>query len=99
MIIVGNALKRIVNAVDTAIESEVRAVLGAHAKLAVDAATMDPRADLHAAGMTSHSTVGVMLGLEDAFDIEFPERLLRKATFASVSAIVEAVTELRPTAC
>jgi acyl carrier protein len=56
---------------------------------------MDALADLHAAGMTSHATVNVMLGLEDAFDIEFPEKMLRKSTFGTISAISDAVAQLR----
>jgi acyl carrier protein len=35
-----------------------------------------------------------MLALEDAFDVEFPDKLLRKSTFASVSAIREALDSL-----
>ena len=35
-----------------------------------------------------------MLALEDAFDIEFPERLLRRQTFESITAISAAIDEL-----
>ena len=41
--------------------------------------TWPTRADLYAAGMTSHASVNVMLALEDAFDIEFPDELLTKS--------------------
>ncbi|MDQ1724114.1 MAG: hypothetical protein QOG52_1142 [Frankiaceae bacterium] len=58
----------------------------------IDALTDDT--DLYEAGMTSHASVTVMLAIEDTFDIEFPERLLRKATFSSVAAIRDAVTQL-----
>jgi len=44
--------------------------------------------------MTSHASVNVMLALEDAFDIEFPEHMLRKRTFESVTAIRAALSEL-----
>ena len=37
--------------------------------------------------MTSHASVNVMLALEDAFDIEFPESMLKKSTFESIAAI------------
>ncbi len=53
-----------------------------------------PEDDLYRAGLTSHASVNVMLAVEDAFDIEFPERLLRKSTFASIAAIVAAVDEV-----
>jgi acyl carrier protein len=52
-------------------------------------------ADLYEAGMTSHASVNVMLGLEDAFDIEFPDRMLRRDVFESISAIAAAVDELQ----
>ena len=35
-----------------------------------------------------------MLSLEEAFDVEFPDTLLRRRTFSSVDAIVEALTEI-----
>jgi acyl carrier protein len=35
-----------------------------------------------------------MIALEDVFDIEFPDSLLRKSTFASVDAIRAAVDEV-----
>ncbi len=39
-----------------------------------------------------------MLALEDAFGVEFPERMLRKSTFESISSIRQAITELLETA-
>ena len=44
--------------------------------------------------MTSHASVNVMLALEDEFDVEFPEAMLRKSTFESVAAIRVALGEL-----
>jgi acyl carrier protein len=75
-------------------DDEIRSILAEHAKLAVDATTIDAGADLYQAGMTSHASVNVMLALEDEFDVEFPERMLRKKTFESVSAIRAALEEL-----
>ncbi len=73
----------------------VRTVLEEHGRLAVPVTGLDTETDLYAAGLTSHASVNVMLALEDAFDLEFPERLLKKATFGSLGAIVEAVDEIR----
>ena len=67
-------------------EDLIRQVLSEHAHLSTDVASLDVSSDLYEAGMTSHASVNVMLGLEDAFDVEFPERLLRKTTFASIRA-------------
>lgn len=75
-------------------ETTVRAVLAEHAKLPVDPGTIGTDDDLYAAGLTSHASVNVMLALEDEFDIEFPDRLLRKSTFSSISAITGALAEL-----
>jgi acyl carrier protein len=75
-------------------ETEIREILAEHARLPVDMASLDDDADLYQAGMTSHASVSVMLALEDAFDIEFPETMLRKSTFESVSAISAALTSL-----
>jgi acyl carrier protein len=72
----------------------IREVLVQHGRLGVDVTRLGDQADLYEAGLTSHSSVNVMLGLEDAFDVEFPERLLRKSTFASVSSIRTALGEL-----
>ena len=72
----------------------IREVLTAHARLGADAGTLSDTDDLYAAGMTSHASVNVMLGLEDAFDIEFPDHLLRRQTFASIAAIREALSSL-----
>lgn len=75
-------------------EQAIRKVLGEHAKLSVDATGIESAADLYELGLTSHASVNVMLALEDAFDVEFPDELLRKSTFASVGAIHSALTEL-----
>ncbi len=44
--------------------------------------------------MTSHATVNLMLALETEFDVEFPERMLRRHVFESIASIRAAVEEL-----
>ncbi|MDQ2728533.1 MAG: acyl carrier protein [Actinomycetota bacterium] len=56
--------------------------------------TVKTAADLYRGGLTSHASVNVMLALEDAFDIEFSDRLLRKSTFESIDAIAATLVEL-----
>jgi acyl carrier protein len=75
------------------VDDTIREVLAAHGRLAVDAASLDREANLYEAGLTSHASVTVMLALEDAFDVEFPDRLLTKATFSSIAAIEAALAE------
>ena len=72
----------------------VRAVLRSAGSLQKDVEILRDDADLHAAGLTSHATVTLMLALEEAFDIEFPDRLLRRRTFSSIDAITEALVEI-----
>ena len=75
-------------------DADIRQVLAEQGKLAQDVSTLSDDADLYAAGLTSHASVNVMLALEDAFDIEFPDRMLKKTTFTSVVTIREALSEL-----
>jgi acyl carrier protein len=77
------------------VNDEIRQVLRAHARLSVDVDSLAESADLYEAGMTSHASVNVMLALEDHFDIEFPDRMLKRSVFESVSAIAAALTELQ----
>ena len=73
---------------------QIRGIVAKHGGLGVDVATLDDKSDLYEAGMTSFASVDQMLGLEEAFDIEFPDALLTRKTFASVNSIAEAVTKL-----
>jgi acyl carrier protein len=77
------------------IASNIRDVLRDHAHLPVDIDQLDDRADLFAAGMGSHASISVMLALEDTFDIEFPDSMLKRAVFESVGAIADAVARLQ----
>ena len=72
----------------------IHRVLDTHGKLSGPASDLAVDADLHAAGMSSHASVNVMLALEDALDIEFPDALLTKATFSSIENIRVAVDSL-----
>jgi acyl carrier protein len=74
---------------------DVRTILEDHARLPVAASTLAADADLYAAGMTSHASVNVMLALEDHFDVEFPDDMLKPSVFATIAAISEAVDQLR----
>lgn len=76
------------------IEPRVKEIVESYARLSVKTDTLRPEDDLFGLGMTSHATVNVMLALEDAFGIEFPEDLLRRETFESVAAMAAAVSGL-----
>jgi acyl carrier protein len=76
------------------VEQEIRAIVSEHGRLSVDAMQLDADASLYQAGLTSHASVNLMLALEDHFEIEFPERMLRRRTFESIAAIKSAIEEL-----
>ena len=77
------------------ITDELREILQAHARLPVDVDALAEDADLYEAGLNSHAGVNVMLALEDHFDLEFPDEMLKPSVFASIAAITEAVERLR----
>lgn len=76
------------------LENEVRKVVGEYGRLSVDVAKLSDDSNLYEAGMTSHASVNVMLGLENAFDVEFPDRMLRRSVFESMGAMQAALQEL-----
>ena len=73
----------------------IRQVIGEHGHLPVDMAAIDDETDLFQAGMTSHASVNVMLGLESEFDVEFPDAMLKRSVFESVGAIRSALEQLQ----
>lgn len=75
-------------------KDKIRDVLRQHGRLSTDVTVLPDDGDLYEAGMTSHASVNVMLALEGEFDIEFPDRMLKRAVFQSVSAIHAAIEEL-----
>lgn len=73
---------------------DIRQILKDHGRLSTDVATLAEDSDLYQAGLTSHASVNVMLALEGKFDIEFPDRMLKRGVFGSIAAIREAIEEL-----
>jgi acyl carrier protein len=72
----------------------IRTVLAEHGRLPVSPASLREEEDLYQAGMTSHASISVMLGLEAAFDVEFPDRMLTRNVFSSIASIRSALDEL-----
>ncbi len=73
---------------------KLRAVIAKHARLSVDANSLTEDSDLYEAGLTSLTTVNLMLAVEDAFNIEFPDKKLGRKTFESIRSLAEVVEEL-----
>jgi len=69
----------------------IREILAKFGQLPAPVDTIADEADLYAAGLSSFASVQLMLGLEEAFDIEFPDNMLNRKSFASIKAIEETV--------
>ncbi len=74
---------------------QIRKIIDETARLPVSVDTLSDSSDLYQAGMTSHASVNLMLALENEFDIEFPDHMLRRSVFESVDAIRDALEKIR----
>lgn len=74
----------------------IQQLLDEHGRLQVPAASLAETQDLYAAGLTSFAAVQLMLALEDAFGVEFPEHMLNRRSFSSVKSISDCLRELVP---
>ncbi len=73
---------------------EIREILKAHGRLAVEVSELTADSNLYDAGLTSLVTVNLLLAIEDRFDVEFPDELLSRRTFQSIASITDALEEL-----
>jgi acyl carrier protein len=73
---------------------QIRDVLTKHARLGENLTAIADDTDLYGVGLTSLTTVNVMLALEDHFNVEFPEKMLGRKTFQSIRTLSEAIQEL-----
>jgi acyl carrier protein len=76
------------------VTDEIRQIIKDHGRLSVDVDSLAEDADLYQAGLTSHASVNLMLALEDAFDVEFPDSMLKRSSFESIAAIAGALGQL-----
>ena len=72
----------------------IRKILKDHGRLSKDVEVLSEDTDLSHAGLTSHASVNVMLALEGEFDIEFPDAMLKRNVFSSMTRIRSALEEL-----
>jgi acyl carrier protein len=79
---------------DITMHNKIRDIVSRHARLAVPVDQLTDTTDLYTAGLTSLSTVGLMLALEEAFDVEFPDSMLSRRTFRDIASLAAAVEEL-----
>lgn len=74
---------------------KVRDILAKNGRLSTPVDQITDDGDLYNAGLTSLATVGVMLALEEEFDIEIPDSLLGRKTFQSIQSIADVVNQLK----
>lgn len=73
---------------------QIRAILAEAGRLAVPVDTIDADADLFAAGLDSLAIVNVLMRVEEQFDIELPDEMLQRKTFATITSIDSVVARL-----
>jgi acyl carrier protein len=72
----------------------IRTLLARNPMIPIDFEAISDDASLYDAGLTSFASVQMMLAIEEEFDIEFPEQMLTRRTFSSISSIAAAISEL-----
>lgn len=77
------------------VREKIRGIVQAYGRLPIDVNELTDSSDLYEAGMTSHASVSVMLALEAAFDLEFPDALLTRDVFQSIDSMAMAIGSLQ----
>ncbi|HXN14745.1 MAG TPA: acyl carrier protein [Usitatibacter sp.] len=73
---------------------QIRTLVAEHARLLIDVNALSDASNLYDAGLTSLSTVNLMLALEEHFNVEFHDGMLGRKTFGSIGALSEAIEAL-----
>jgi acyl carrier protein len=72
----------------------VRAFVGSMNLVPVPIDGLSDQDNLFDIGMTSFGSVQLMMAIEEEFDIEFPNSLLTRKTFATLGGLIAAVEQL-----
>ncbi len=75
-------------------KQKIRELLARHGGLSMAVSDLKDDSDLYKAGLSSFASVQIMLAIEEAFDIEFPDSLLNRRSFQSIDAIALAVESI-----
>ncbi len=76
-------------------QDRLREILKKSGKLSVDPAQLKDDSNLYEAGLTSLTTVNLMLAIEEAFHVEFQDDLLSRKTFQSIQSLCDALEDLK----
>lgn len=75
----------------------VREIVRGIDDLASRSASLTDSASLYEAGLSSYGTIELMMALEAAFGVEFPDALLTRETFGTIASLAAAVAALSRT--
>jgi acyl carrier protein len=81
--------------VTSTMKSQIREIIFDHAGIDLSHLKLEEDTDLYKAGMKSFASVQLMLALEDVFDVEFTDAMLKRTTFRSPAAIEKAIQTLK----
>jgi acyl carrier protein len=73
---------------------DIRQIVGKHLDELCPEAGLGLDDNLWDLGMTSLKSVGIMLAVEENFDLELPDEVLSRETFSSVRSIGDVVSSL-----
>lgn len=76
------------------VKEQIRWIVQDNAGLRVLPEQIQDSTDLYRAGMTSYSSVQLMISLENELGLEFPDAMLNRDVFESIDSIAAAVTSL-----
>ena len=73
------------------LKDRIRRIVKEHAGLRTPPEDLKDSTDLYRAGMSSHSSVLLMIALENEFALEFPDGMLSRDVFENIDAIASAI--------
>lgn len=76
------------------LKGRIREIVSENGGLKLPLDEIKDSTDLYRAGMTSYSSVLLMIALENEFNLEFPDGMLTRDVFESVDAIAHAIESL-----
>lgn len=71
--------------------TEIRSIVIGEAQLPLEAQQISDTTDLDAAGITSLARMNVILALEDRYQITFPDEMMTRKNFSSITAVSKTV--------
>ena len=77
--------------VDQDIRNRLRKIVKDHAGLNLPLEIIGDSTDLYGAGMSSQSSVTLMLAVEGQFGVEFPDAMLNRDVFSNIETIARAI--------